>query len=77
MTFKWERRHSVVFTVLLMSQAAAWLVSASRGAFDTSSSTFRVPVIYLPAFIVGLVFMATFIVVTIWDAIRTHSRNLR
>lgn len=67
MTFHWQRRHWVVFVVLLMCQAFGLWALAGRGALAISRDTLRVPLFYLPAWVIGLAFLTTLVLVGLFD----------
>ncbi len=69
MTFNWQRRHWVVFAVLLMCQALGLWVSAGRGALAISRDTLRVPLLYVPVWVIGSAFLTTLVVVSFFDVV--------
>ncbi len=67
MTFRWERRHSVVFVVLLACQAFGVWVIATRGVLATSGDALRGLLFLLPGWIIGSAFLTSIIIVKLCD----------
>jgi hypothetical protein len=69
MTFNWQRHHWVVLAVLLVCQVLGLWALESRGALAISRDTLRVPLLYLPAWVIGSAFLATLVVVSLFDVV--------
>ena len=73
MTFNWERRHWIVFVVLLACQVFGLWTTASRGALAMSRDTMRLALVSLPAWVIGSAFLTTLIVVRLFDVVYPKS----
>jgi hypothetical protein len=66
MTIHWQRKHWIVFTVLLASQALGIWALVQRSALHRG--TLRVPFFLVPVWLIGSVFLTTLIVVEVFNA---------
>jgi hypothetical protein len=73
MNIRWERKHWVVFTVLLASQAFGLWELAHRGGM--SAAGIRVPLFFLPAWVIGSVFLTTIIIVKVFSTVLPSGRK--
>jgi hypothetical protein len=67
MTFRWERRHSVVFVVLLACQVFGVWAIATRGVLATSRDGLRGLLMFLPGWIIGSAFLTSIIIVRLCE----------
>jgi hypothetical protein len=73
MTINWQRKHWIVFAILLASQAGGiWVVVQRTGLQE---GTLRVPFFLVPAWVIGSVFLTTLIVVELFTKAFPNGRK--
>jgi hypothetical protein len=73
MTINWQRKHWIVFTALLASQAfGLWALVQRTGLHE---GTLRVPLFFVPVWVTGSVFLTTAIVVEVFSAAFPNGRK--
>jgi hypothetical protein len=73
MTINWHRKHWIVFVALLVLQAFGFWATVQRSGLH--EGTLRVPLFFIPVWVIGSVFLTTLIIIEVFNAAFPNGRK--